>query len=86
MGVALCHPWGLGHDPRGGYGHRWVHRLGYRGGSAWVGLLIAEGELPVRLRCFYLSDADLDMLAARASQLRADSATVIDLDSKRKGA
>jgi hypothetical protein len=49
-------------------------------------LLIAEGELPVRLRCFYLSDADLDMLAARASQLRADSATVIDLDSKRKGA
>ncbi|MGH8908113.1 MAG: FtsK/SpoIIIE domain-containing protein [Egibacteraceae bacterium] len=57
------------------------------GDQRGVGLLIAEGEQPVRLRCYHLSDADLDMLAARAHRLRSvGGATVIDLDAKRKGA
>ncbi len=36
------------------------------GDQRGVGLLIAENEQPVRLRSFYLSDEDLDTLAARA--------------------
>ena len=56
------------------------------GDQRGVGLLIAEGELPVRLRSYYLSDADLDMLAARARALRGEGAAVIPLDVKRKGA
>jgi len=56
------------------------------GDQRGVGLLIAKGELPVRLRSYYLSDADLDTLAARARALRGGGAAVIDLDTKRKGA
>ncbi|MGH8930058.1 MAG: FtsK/SpoIIIE domain-containing protein [Egibacteraceae bacterium] len=63
------------------------------GDQRGVGLLIAEGELPVRLRSYYLYDADLDVLAARARALRGISArcgscgaTVTHLDAKRKGA
>ncbi|MGH8902396.1 MAG: hypothetical protein ACRDYA_12130 [Egibacteraceae bacterium] len=40
------------------------------GDQRGVGLLIAEGEQPVRLRSFYLSEDDLDILAARARRLR----------------
>jgi hypothetical protein len=65
------------------------------GDQRGVGLLIAEGEQPIRLRSYYLSDDDLDTLAARAQALRGIpshtrcgswGATVRDLDSKRKGA
>ncbi len=56
------------------------------GDQRGVGLLIAEGELPVRLRSSYLSDADLDTLADRARALRGEGAAVIPLDVKRKGA
>ncbi|MGH8932848.1 MAG: FtsK/SpoIIIE domain-containing protein [Egibacteraceae bacterium] len=56
------------------------------GDQRGVGLLIAEGELPIRLRSYYLSDADLDTLAGRARALRGDGAAVIDLEAKRKGA
>jgi hypothetical protein len=65
------------------------------GDQRGVGLLIAEGEQPIRLRSYYLSYHDLDTLAARARILRgipsdtrcgSCGATVTDLDSKRKGA
>jgi DNA segregation ATPase FtsK/SpoIIIE-like protein len=65
------------------------------GDQRGVGYLIAEGEQPIRLRSYYLSDHDLDTLAARARALRGITddtrcescgATVTDLDSKRKGA
>ena len=56
------------------------------GDQRGVGLLIAEGELPIRLRSYYLSDADLDTLAGRARALWADGGAVIDFDAKRKGA
>jgi hypothetical protein len=64
------------------------------GDQRGVGLLIAENELPVRLRSFYLSDDDLDTLAERACQLRGVQthtrcsncgATVTDIATKRKG-
>jgi hypothetical protein len=64
------------------------------GDQRGVGLLIAENELPVRLRSFYLSDDDLDTLAARACQLRGVQphtrcaqcgATVTSIATKRKG-
>ncbi len=65
------------------------------GDQRGVGYLIAEGELPIRLRSYYLSDQDLNTLATRAQALRGitaanrcDScgATVTDLNEKRKGA
>jgi hypothetical protein len=66
---------------------------GIGGDQRGVGLLMAEGELPVRLRSYWLSDADLDMLAARARALRSVNAdharaeAVINLDTvRRKGA
>jgi len=62
------------------------------GDQRGVGLLIAESEQPVRLRSFYLSDDDLDTLAARARQVRGldearcahCGATVTDLASRRR--
>ena len=63
------------------------------GDQRGVGLLIAEGQLPVRLRSFYLSDDDLDVLATRARQVRGldvearcahCGATVTDLASRRR--
>jgi DNA segregation ATPase FtsK/SpoIIIE-like protein len=65
------------------------------GDQRGVGLLIAEGEQPIRLRSFYLSDEDLDMLAARARRLRGPDdeprcahcgGSVTDITTKRKGA
>src|SRR5215203_4788301 len=41
-------------------------------GQRGVGMLLAEDGLPVRLRGFHLTDADVDTLAARAAALRAD--------------
>jgi DNA segregation ATPase FtsK/SpoIIIE-like protein len=35
-----------------------------------VGLLLAEGGMPVRLKAYYLSDDDLKVLARRAEALR----------------
>ena len=86
MGAALLHPRRVGHHPRCRHGHRGIYRLGHRGRTARCRLLIAEGELPIRLRSYYLSDADLDTLAGRARALRADGGAVIDFDAKRKGA
>jgi DNA segregation ATPase FtsK/SpoIIIE-like protein len=63
------------------------------GDQRGVGLLIAENELPVRLRSFYLSDDDLDSLAARACVVRGITdparcaqcgATVTDIAIKRR--
>jgi hypothetical protein len=63
------------------------------GDQRGVGLLIAENELPVRLRSFYLSDDDLDTLAERAGQLRGVQphtrcsncgATVTNIATKRR--
>jgi hypothetical protein len=63
------------------------------GDQRGVGLLIAEGEQPIRLRSFYLSDDDLEILAARACQLRGPDdephcahcgATVTDITTKRR--
>ena len=42
------------------------------GASRGVGYLLAEGEEPVRLRAFYLNDADVDRLAATAAERRAE--------------
>jgi S-DNA-T family DNA segregation ATPase FtsK/SpoIIIE len=36
-----------------------------------VGLLLSEGETPVRLKAYYLSDGDLKVLARRAEQVRS---------------
>lgn len=44
------------------------------GDSRGVGWLLAEGDVPVRLRSYYLSDDDLWALAARAQALRDDQA------------
>jgi FtsK/SpoIIIE family len=64
------------------------------GDQRGVGLLIAEGEQPVKLRSYYLSDNDLDSLAARARAVRGITedircarcgATVTDITAKRKG-
>jgi len=41
-----------------------------------VGLLLAEGALPRRLRTFYLTDAEVAMLARRAADLRRGVPTV----------
>jgi DNA segregation ATPase FtsK/SpoIIIE-like protein len=41
-----------------------------------VGYLLHEGETPVRLRTYYLSDDDLAMLAARAEALRSGAVPV----------
>lgn len=38
--------------------------------SRGVGFLLAEGGLPVRLKAYYLSDAEVAALARRAEQLR----------------
>jgi DNA segregation ATPase FtsK/SpoIIIE-like protein len=54
------------------------------GDQRGVGLLIADGEQPLRLRSYHLSDADLDTLAARAGHLR--DLEVIGGDTQRKGA
>jgi hypothetical protein len=40
------------------------------GDQRGVGFLLAEGQVPVRLRSYYLSDADLARLAKRAADLR----------------
>ncbi|MGH8887767.1 MAG: FtsK/SpoIIIE domain-containing protein [Egibacteraceae bacterium] len=83
-----------GHDPRGRDGHRRLHRVRRRRDQRGVGLLTAEGEQPVRLRSFCLSDDDLDILAARARDLRGPDdeprcahcgATVTDITSKQRG-
>jgi S-DNA-T family DNA segregation ATPase FtsK/SpoIIIE len=42
-----------------------------------VGLLLADDGLPVRLRTFYLSDADIATLAARAVELRRSRMEVL---------
>ena len=63
------------------------------GDQRGVGYLIAENEQPVRLRSYYLSDNDLDTLAARARQLRGldnevrcahCGGTVTDITTKRR--
>jgi DNA segregation ATPase FtsK/SpoIIIE, S-DNA-T family len=63
------------------------------GDQRGVGYLITEGELPVRLRSFYLSDEDLEILAARALRLRGPDdephcahcgATVTHITTKRR--
>jgi hypothetical protein len=63
------------------------------GDQRGVGYLIAENELPVRLRSFYLSDDNLDTLAERACQLRGVQthtrcsncgATVTNIATKRR--
>ncbi|MGH8901395.1 MAG: FtsK/SpoIIIE domain-containing protein [Egibacteraceae bacterium] len=63
------------------------------GDQRGVGLLIAEGEQPVRLRSFYLADDDLDILAGRARRLRGPDGeprcahcggTVTDITAKRR--
>jgi len=40
-----------------------------------VGLLLHEGGIPVRLRSFHLSDADVGVIAKRAEELRDDGGT-----------
>jgi hypothetical protein len=35
-----------------------------------VGFLLHEGGLPIRLRSYYLTDEDLETIAARAEALR----------------
>jgi DNA segregation ATPase FtsK/SpoIIIE-like protein len=63
------------------------------GDQRGVGYLIAEGELPIRLRSYHLSDDDLDTIAARACQLRGPDdephcahcgATVTHITTKRR--
>ena len=44
------------------------------GSSRGAGLLLHEGEVPVRLRSFHLNDAEIRVLAARAAHLRQDRA------------
>ena len=43
------------------------------GGQRSVGLLLAEGERPIRLKTFYLADADVEAIAERATAHRADA-------------
>ena len=43
------------------------------GGQRGVGLLLAEDERPVRLKCFYLADHDVQAIAERAASRRADA-------------
>ena len=41
-------------------------------GQRGVGLLLAEDERPVRLKCFYLADDDVQTIAERAASRRAE--------------
>jgi len=43
------------------------------GGQRGVGYLLAEGERPVRVKGFYLDDADVRAIAERATARRADA-------------
>jgi hypothetical protein len=43
------------------------------GGQRGVGYLLAEGERPVRVKGFYLDDADVQAIAERATARRADA-------------
>jgi hypothetical protein len=43
------------------------------GGHRGVGFLLAEGERPLRLKGFYLADADVQAIADRAAARRADA-------------
>jgi len=43
------------------------------GGQRGVGYLLAEGERPVRVKGFYLDDADVQAIAERAAACRADA-------------
>ena len=43
------------------------------GGQRGVGLLLAEDDRPVRLKCFYLADHDVQTIAERATSRRADA-------------
>jgi hypothetical protein len=43
------------------------------GGQRGVGYLLAEGERPIRMRGFYLSDDDVSAIAERAAARRADA-------------
>jgi hypothetical protein len=43
-----------------------------RGAQRGVGYLLAEGERPVRMRGYYLADADVAAIAERAASQRAD--------------
>jgi DNA segregation ATPase FtsK/SpoIIIE, S-DNA-T family len=49
------------------------------GDQRGVGYLLAEGQVPVRLRSYYLADDDLRVLAERAVLLRAAWADLHDL-------
>ena len=42
------------------------------GAQRGVGYLLAEGDRPVRMRGYYLSDEDVSAIAERASGARAD--------------
>ena len=44
-----------------------------RGGQRGVGLLLAEGERPLRVKIFHLDDDELAAIAERASGRRADA-------------
>jgi DNA segregation ATPase FtsK/SpoIIIE-like protein len=41
-------------------------------GERGIGLLLAEDGVPIRMRGYYLSDEELDQLAARAAAVRND--------------
>jgi DNA segregation ATPase FtsK/SpoIIIE, S-DNA-T family len=43
------------------------------GGQRGVGYLLAEGERPVRVKGFYLDDAEVQAIAERATARRADA-------------
>jgi hypothetical protein len=43
------------------------------GGQRGVGYLLAEGERPVRMKAFYLDDADVQSIVERATARRADA-------------
>jgi len=43
------------------------------GGQRGVGYLLAEGERPVRVKGYYLDDADVQAIAERATARRADA-------------
>ena len=43
------------------------------GAQRGVGLLLAEGERPVRMRGYYLADDDVSAIAGRAAAQRADA-------------
>jgi DNA segregation ATPase FtsK/SpoIIIE, S-DNA-T family len=55
-------------------GHGWAARgydaSGIDPDTRGVGWLLAEGGMPRRIRCAYLTDPDISTIAARAAELR----------------